>query len=155
MRLIPHACPHPPNKIAATFWLLALATVGVWLATRDSLAFVVAGIAVVPVIALQAVENYSSRVVMTNSEAGNIRRWSDEEIRHVYSHLCSGRNQTVVFAGFLWALVGGLVVQWVQGSEVQVGQALALGGSVIAVWGATCTWSATRMREFEKNPRVL
>jgi hypothetical protein len=155
MRLIPHACPHPPNKIAATFWLLILALVGGWLITRDSQAFVVAGIAVVPLIALQAVESYSSRVIMTNMEAGNIKRWSDEEIRHVYCHLCSGRNQTVVFAGFLWAVVGGWLVHVIRDGEVQLGQALALGGSVIAVWGAMYTWSASRLRTFEDNPRVL
>jgi hypothetical protein len=44
---------------------------------------------------------------------------------------------------------------WSAGGEVQLGQALALGGSVIAVWGAMYTWSASRLRTFEDNPRVL
>jgi hypothetical protein len=52
-------------------------------------------------------------------------------------------------------VVGGWLVHVIRDGEVQLGQALALGGSVIAVWGAMYTWSASRLRTFEDNPRVL
>ena len=154
MRFVRHACPHPPNLVATAVWLIVLVALGGWLVSRGSLAYLIAGLAVVPAIFLIAVENFTSRVIVTSAEAARAERWSDAEVRHVYSHLCSGRNSSVAFAGLIWAIAGSLIVQHMQHGGVLAGQALALAGSVSAVWVAVWLWAGPRLRGFEKNPHA-
>lgn len=154
MQLVPHACPHPPSKALGAFWVgMYLVAVG-WLATLDSPAYVVAAACMLPIVALQVVDVFASRVLMTTAEAKRHKNWTDPEIQHVYAHLCAGRTQTVAYAGFLWAIIGAAIISAVTSGETQPAQVGVLAASVIAIWVAVWQWSATKMRHFEKNPHV-
>lgn len=152
MRLTPHACPHPAGIIQTVLYLGISVAIIFALGTTNSHAYKVAAVALLPMVVMVVIEHIFNKVAMSNAEAKALDNFKDDEHKHIYSHLCSGRNNAVIIGSFAWAALGALLLNFIHKGETSAQVIGLLAASTLVIAVALWQWGRGKLAVFEKHP---